>query len=275
MHYTARHQDEPESDEARDARRTSLLHALGAAVRARREGSRITRRALATVARVSERFLAQVELGEGNVSVARLDAIARSLGASAAELLAEAERASTHGEEAKGRGPGVVALLGLRGAGKSTIGTHLAKRLGVAFVELDQLIASAAGMTVGAILEIHGEAYFRRLERETLARFLERTDRAVLATSGSIVTDADTYALLRRRARTVWLKARPKDHWDRVVAQGDGRPMKGRPGAMAELRALLEARMPLYAKADITLDTSARGIKDATRTIAEAVGATP
>jgi XRE family aerobic/anaerobic benzoate catabolism transcriptional regulator len=154
----------------------------------------------------------------------------------------------------------VVVLLGLRGAGKSSIGPELAARLEVPFVELDQLVEQAAGMALGAVFELQGEAFYRRLERETLRRFLADTDGAVVAAGGSIVTDSETFDLLRRSAVTVWLKARPEDHMQRVVEQGDVRPMKNRPDAMAELKALLRARAPLYAQADHVVDTSLLGI---------------
>jgi XRE family transcriptional regulator, aerobic/anaerobic benzoate catabolism transcriptional regulator len=129
-------------------------------------------------------------------------------------------------------------------------------------VELDALVAREAGMKLSTIFELHGEDYFRNIEREALKKFLDSHQNAVIATSGSIVTAKETYALLQRRTSTVWLKARAKDHWDRVVAQGDGRPMKDRANAMNELKALLKSRTPLYAQADVTIDTSTLAIDD-------------
>jgi XRE family aerobic/anaerobic benzoate catabolism transcriptional regulator len=155
------------------------------------------------------------------------------------------------------RGP-LIALLGLRGAGKSSVGKHLARRLGVPFHELDALIERAAGLPLAQIFELQGEAFYRRLERETLARFLATTPAAVLATGGGVVTSPETFALLGRRCTTVWLQATPELHWRRVVRQGDRRPMRGHPGAMQELRALLAARGPLYAQAHLCIDTSGR-----------------
>jgi XRE family aerobic/anaerobic benzoate catabolism transcriptional regulator len=231
------------------SRRKRLLWGLGAAVRARRSERGLTIKALAEAARVSERFLAALESGEGNISVVRLADVADALGTSAAELLARAAEQPEPFEA-------VVALLGLRGAGKSAIGSRLARALGVPFIELDHLVAQRAGMALPALFEMHGEAYFRKLERAALADLLDKERACVLATSGSIVTDEQTYALLRRRARTIWLKARATDHWDRVVAQGDVRPMRGRANAKRELEALLLRRAPLYAKADITIDTT-------------------
>lgn len=199
---------------------------------------------------MSERYLIQLESGVGNISVARLEDIAEALGTTGAELLARASRPPLSPSRP------VVALVGLRGAGKSTIGAAVAKRLDVPFVELDESIVGEAGMPLGAIFEIHGERYYRNLERDVLRRLLERGRPAVIATGGSIVTDPETWGLLRSRARTVWLKASPDEHWNRVVAQGDARPMRGRPRARSELKKLLTARTPLYEQSDVVVDTS-------------------
>jgi XRE family aerobic/anaerobic benzoate catabolism transcriptional regulator len=224
------------------------LAAVGARVRAQRELQGWTRRQLADRSGVSERFLAQLEVGQGNISLARLADVAVALGTTPAALLAETPGAAA--------GTRIVALLGLRGAGKSTVGAALASRHRVPFVEVDHAIERAAGLELGQIFEMHGEAYYRRLEREVLHRLLATPGAAVLATGGSIVTDAENYALLRRRARTVWLRARAEDHWQRVVEQGDARPMGQNPQAFAELRALLQARAALYAEAHHVIDTS-------------------
>ena len=253
------------SRDARALKREALLRALGAAVRARRTALGLTLRSLAARAEVSERFLAQLELGEGNISVARLEDVAEALGTGAAALLAQAPQTPA---------PRIVALLGLRGAGKSTLGPEVARRLGVSFFELDALVAREAGMPLGTIFEMHGEAWFRGLEREVLGRFLEAHQAAVLATGGALVTASDTYAMLRARATTVWLKARPKDHWDRVVRQGDARPMRNRANAMAELKSLLRARKPLYAMADQVVDTSNATCDEAAARIVAALGPT-
>lgn len=238
------------------ADRAPLLARLGEVVRAARAERGLTRKELAARAHVSERFLAQLESGEGNISVLRLEDVAIALGTRAAHLLRDAS-------EPRQEPVGIVSLLGLRGAGKTSLGAAVARRLGVPFVELDELVAREAGMSLATIFEIHGEAHFRRVEREALRKFLDATPSAVLATSGSIVQDRETYALLRARTRTVWLKARAKDHWDRVVAQGDGRPMRGRANARSELEELLRARKPLYEKADVVVDTSAMGVDEA------------
>jgi XRE family aerobic/anaerobic benzoate catabolism transcriptional regulator len=206
---------------------------------------------------VSERFLVQLEAGEGNISVARLEDVAEALGTTGAELLAQATR-----PRAEAAVRTVIALVGLRGAGKSSIGAAVADRLGVPFVELDEAITREAQMTLSTIFEIHGEAYYRAMERDVLRRLLDSGKPAVVATGGSIVTDPETWGLLRSRARTVWLKATPREHWDRVVAQGDVRPMRGRPRAMNELRQLLTLRTPLYEQASMKLDTSGRTVSE-------------
>ncbi len=247
-------------------KRAHLLRTLGNAVKSQRAECGLTRKALAVRAHVSERFLAQLETGQGNISVARLQDVAEALDTTASSLLATA---SDQPESMRG----VVALLGLRGAGKSTLGAMAARRLGVPFVELDVLVAKEAGMSLATMFELHGESYFRKIERDALKRFFDGHPNAVLATSGSIVTDEATFTLLRRRACTVWLKARAGDHWDRVVAQGDGRPMKDRANAMSELKALLTARKPLYAKAAHVIDTSNVSLEDAVERVMAAVAA--
>lgn len=261
MNYTA---------DRRPAARTKLLQGLGAAVRARRTELGLTMRALAKRAGVSERFLAQLEGGEGNISVARLEDVAEALGTTGAELLA---RASSRPKAAGARR--VIALVGLRGAGKSAIGAALAEALGLRFVELDELIVREAQMTLATIFEIHGERYYRALEREVLRRVLDEGEPLVLATGGSIVTDADTWGILRARAHTVWLEATPREHWDRVVAQGDVRPMRDRPRAMNELRQLLAEREPLYRQADLVVDTSRKRPDDVVRAVVARLEADP
>lgn len=207
---------------------------------------------------LSPRFLVQVESGEGNISVRNLAGLAQALGTTPAALLS---------------GPGgeaalpVIALLGLRGAGKTTIGRRLARRLRVPFVELDRRVEEAAGLTLSEIFALHGEDYYRRLERETLEQILAEGRPLVLATGGGIVASTETYALLRRRTLTVWLRAKPEDHWNRVVQQGDRRPMADHRQAMAELRRLLAAREPLYAEAGHTVETSGVSVDE----VAEAV----
>ena len=228
------------------------LELVGATVRAHRDRRGWSRRALAEASGVSERFLGQLEAGDGNISLRRFADVAAALGTTPALLLTEADAPIER----------PIALLGVRGAGKSTVGTLLAKKLHVDFVELDQRIEAAAGLPLSEVFALHGEAYYRRVEREVLTSLLAEPGRVVIATGGSIVNDPTNYALLRARCRTVWLKARAEDHWTRVVAQGDQRPMRENPHAFAELRTLLSAREALYARAELTVDTTRKSARD-------------
>ena len=239
------------------------LEAVGSAVRSHRERLGWSRRELAAHSGVSERFLAQLETGAGNISLRRFAEVARALGTSPSALLGPADAPG---------GATPIALLGVRGAGKSSVGASLAHELGVDFVELDQRIEQAAGLPLGELFALHGEAYYRRIEREVLTRLLANPAPMVLATGGSIVNDPTNYALLRARCRTIWLSAGAEDHWNRVVAQGDQRPMAENPHAFAELRALLAARKDLYARADHTVDTTGRRVPQVVAAIAELVG---
>jgi XRE family aerobic/anaerobic benzoate catabolism transcriptional regulator len=233
------------------SRGDTLLALVGARVRQTRARLELSRRALAERSGVSERFLAQLEGGDGNISLARFADVAAALGTTPAELLV-------------GLAPDprkkAVALLGVRGAGKSTVGSELARKLGVPFVEVDQHIEKKAGLRLGEIFELHGEAYYRKVERDVLRTLLARSSPMVLATGGSIVSDADNFAFLRARCMTVWLKARAEDHWNRVIQQGDQRPMGKNPHAFAELETLLDSRATLYAGAHHTVDTSRRAV---------------
>jgi XRE family transcriptional regulator, aerobic/anaerobic benzoate catabolism transcriptional regulator len=240
-----------------DGGRTHLLEELGRAVREKRGENGLTLTELSKRAGVSVRFLADLEAGRGNISILRLHDVAVALGTSASALLdAEAQRA---------RHARPIALLGLRGAGKSTIGKRLAKRMRVPFLELDAMVEESAGLSLREIFELHGEARYREIERDVLRRVLDEP--CVIATGGSIVMDDETFSLLRANATTVWLQASPTSHWDRVVAQGDRRPMANRANAKAELAALLERRKPRYARADVTVDTDALGIDGTVRTL--------
>jgi len=240
----------------------SYLESVGATVRHHREQRGWSRRELAVHSGVSERFLAQLEAGDGNISLRRFADVARALGTQPSVLLAAVDAPAGHRP---------IALLGVRGAGKSSVGKALAARLGIAFVELDQRIEQTAGLPLGEVFALHGEAYYRRLEREVLAQLLAAPLPMVLATGGSIVNDPTNYDLLRARCRTIWLRARAEDHWNRVVAQGDRRPMAENPHAFAELRALLAARDQLYARADHTIDTADRPIPEIAAAIAALV----
>jgi XRE family aerobic/anaerobic benzoate catabolism transcriptional regulator len=233
-----------------------FLRELGHRIRARRLHQGLSQERLARAAGLSPRFLSQLEGGQGNISVARLFELSRALGTPIEELLKSDD----------GRRK-VIALIGLRGAGKTTIGTRLAKMLKRSFLELDQMIEEEAGLRLDEVFELHGEAYYRRLEREVLRRFLSTSTAAVIASGGGLVTDRVTYDMLKQRTLTVWLKARPEDYLARVAAQGDRRPMAGRAEPLAELRELLKERETLYAEAEVTIDTSEKTPEEITRNV--------
>jgi XRE family aerobic/anaerobic benzoate catabolism transcriptional regulator len=223
------------------------LRNLGERVRRARMDKNITRKALANSSGVSERYLAQLESGEANVSVLLLREIARALELSAASLLSEQLPAGHR-----------IALIGLRGAGKSTVGKLLADQLHAPFIELDREIEHASGLSIGMILDMYGQEGFRRLERQSLERVLKAQADFVLATSGGLVQDAETYNRLRETCRTVWLRTSPEEHMQRVIGQGDMRPMGNNAQAMDALKRILAEREPLYAQADTTQNTSGR-----------------
>jgi len=228
----------------------AYLAQLGDRVRAWRGEKGITRKELSAASGVSERYLAQLEAGEGNISVLLLRKVARAMGVTVESLVRE------EAPQQK-----CVALLGLRGAGKSTLGAKLAEFLKVAFVELDREVEKEAGAELGEVFAMYGQDAFRRFERRALERVLAQNDRAVIATGGSLVTDAGTYRMLLERCVCVWLKASPEEHMARVIAQGDMRPFKGRSAALDEIRQLLADRDRLYGRADLVLDTSGKSAR--------------
>jgi XRE family aerobic/anaerobic benzoate catabolism transcriptional regulator len=265
-----------------------FLAALGGEVRRGRAKRGMTRRQLAQTSHTSERYLAQIESGTGNPSVTVLRAIAQALDIPAANLLGEpvvhnsarvalldavaelpdhrlAELAqliearflpSDRADRARR-----IALVGLRGAGKSTLGRMLARHLGCPFIELDRLVEQDYGASIPDMIEIAGTATFRRHERAALARVIAEHEAAVITTAGGIVSDRESYALLLRRSHTIWIKARPEEHMSRVMAQGDFRPMAQNREAMADLVAILDARGPDYARAQAQLDTSGEAVE--------------
>lgn len=240
-----------------------VLVTLGQRARQLRQQQGLTLRALAERSGVSLRFLMDVEAGRGNISVRRLADLAGALQTTAADLVTADAAAA----------PRVLALLGLRGSGKTTIGRRLSRRLRVPFVELDRKVEARAGRGLGEIFSLHGEDYYRRLERETLVDLLANPQSMVIAVGGGLVTSPETFALLRRMATTVWLKARPDDYWNRVVRQGDRRPIDQHPQAREALRELVRRREPLYSRADITVDTTGLTPTEAVGRIEHAVAA--
>jgi XRE family aerobic/anaerobic benzoate catabolism transcriptional regulator len=229
---------------------TAYLSLLGERVRAWRNEQGLTRKALAAASGVSERYLAQLEAGEGNISVLLLRKVARAMGVPVDQLVREEQ--SEHKP---------IALLGLRGAGKSTLGAKLAEALKVPFVELDREVEKEAGARLAEVFAMYGQDAFRRFERRALERVLAAHERAVIATGGSLVNDSGTYKLLRSRCLCVWLKASPEEHMSRVIAQGDMRPFKGTSTALDEIRRLLAQREHLYSRADTVLDTSGKPVR--------------
>lgn len=269
--------------------REPLLVALGTRVRGLRARRGITRKTLAQIADVSERHLANLEAGDGNPSVLILAQVARALDCPIAELLGDETTDSpdwllirdllhqrTPAELALARVRltelfGVdgaadqrsqrIALVGLRGAGKSTLGRLLATERGIPFVELNREIERIAGCKPEQIHTLYGPAAYRRYERRALDEALKAHPAAVIATPGGIVSEAATFNVLLANCYTVWLTAEPDEHMNRVVAQGDLRPMSGNREAMADLKLILNERTPFYAKADLRFDTSGKTLE--------------
>jgi XRE family aerobic/anaerobic benzoate catabolism transcriptional regulator len=281
----------------------ATLAELGARVRAWRARRGMTRKQLAADSGLSERFLADVEGGKGNVSINSLEAAAQALNITLIDLLQDAARPAlarvqsllSHlddtqldqahqllaisfglGED-KGRDKR-IALIGLRGAGKSTLGAQLAQQRGVPFIELDKEIEREAGTSMNEILLLHGQAGYRRYERRALFRIAQdHADGVVMTTGGSIVSERDTFDLLQSRFYCVWIKASPEEHMSRVVAQGDMRPFDSTRGATKEalddLRRILASRETLYARADAVVDTASRTVRQSLKDLERAVPA--
>jgi len=260
---------------------------LGKRVRQLRNLRGMTRKVVARESDVSERHLAQLESGEGNVSIVLLRRIAAALNVSLVELFAPEveepsekqmiqrflERLPNHrledvvfrlmrdfspGEKLRRRR---IALIGLRGAGKSTLGSRLASEMRVPFIELDGEIEKDTGIPLGEIFALYGQSGYRAIERRTLARVLSEQECAVLSVGGGVVSEKDTFDRLLSHCYTVWIKALPEEHMARVLEQGDFRAMAGNDQAMEDLRRILEAREPLYRQADLELDTSGSSVE--------------
>jgi XRE family aerobic/anaerobic benzoate catabolism transcriptional regulator len=270
------------------ARKEAFLPLLGARVRHARSRRGMTRKMVAREANVSERHLAQLEAGEGNISIVLLQRIAAALNVTLVELFAPMveehvekqviqrflERLPAHrleevflrlkrdfGQEENARRTR-IALIGLRGAGKSTLGSKLALETNTPFIELDHEIEKDTGMPLAEIFSLYGQSGYRAIEKRTLERVLREHDRAVLSVGGGVVSEKDTYDYLLSHCFTIWIKAQPEEHMSRVIAQGDFRVMAGNDRAMEDLRRILEAREPLYRKADMSLDTSGDSVEE-------------
>jgi XRE family transcriptional regulator, aerobic/anaerobic benzoate catabolism transcriptional regulator len=282
---------------APDASERSRLPAeIGAIVRRARAKRGMTRKTLASLSRTSERYLAQIESGEGNPTVLVLECIARGLGLTLFDLLPldEGEQSRVRlakrlarltdeevqvllrGLDTSDSATGTVrarrvSLIGLRGAGKSTLGAALADRLGCPFIELDKLVERERGANVSMLFEVYGQSTFRRYEREALEKIAATHEAAVIATAGGIVADDDTYSALRAATHVVWLKASPAEHMQRVMEQGDFRPMARNREAMKDLVAILDAREAEYGRAHAQIDTSGRSVAECADELAATV----
>ena len=270
--------------------RHPFLNSLGERVRTLRARRGLTRKAVAQTARVSERHLANLESGTGNASILILLQVAQALQCSIFELLGDVTTSSpewllirellekrnegelrrvrqhigemfgTHGDEQARSNR--IALVGLRGAGKTTLGQRLADDLGFPFIELSREIEKFAGCSISEIHNLYGTNAYRRYERRALEEAIQIYPEVVIATPGGLVSDSATFNETLSHCFTVWLKAAPEDHLGRVAAQGDMRPMAGSKEALEDLKRILEGRSAFYAKADLAFDTSAQSLDD-------------
>jgi XRE family aerobic/anaerobic benzoate catabolism transcriptional regulator len=265
-----------------------FLRAIGERVREARARKNITRKALATQSGVSERYLANLESGQGNVSVLLLRQVGAALNLSPEELLRDRDDEPAELETIRQLLRGMtpqrlarasdlllrnfrdqpaerskrIALIGLRGAGKTTLGHKLAQKLKRPFIELDREIEREAGTSLSEIFLLYGQQGYRRYEHRCLENLLESEQACVIATGGSIVSERATFHLLLSTCFTVWLKALPEEHMARVIAQGDTRPMEGNAQAMDDLRRILKDRAGLYEQADAIVDTAGRSVRE-------------
>jgi XRE family aerobic/anaerobic benzoate catabolism transcriptional regulator len=295
----ARHDKAPGAESPRHP----FLGQLGERVRSLRARAGFTRKALARATGVSERHLANLEYGVGNASILILLQVAQALQCPLAELLGDPTTQSAesllirellagrddatlrraritlgellgtggaHGQGGRARSQR-VALIGLRGAGKSTLGALLADELGVPFVELSRQIEQFAGCSVSEIQALYGQTAYRRYERRAIEETIQTYPAAVIATPGGIASDPATFNLLLAHCTTVWLSASPEDHMNRVIAQGDTRPIAASREAMSDLKAILAGRTPFYAKAEIHVDTSAGPLEQTFTRLRQAV----
>jgi len=276
---------------------TGFLEQLGQRVRTMRALRGMSRKVLAKVSGISERYIAQLEGGKGNVSIMLLRRVSSAMGAHLEDLIPTAEPspdwavirdllrkaspaqiaqikdvlAGQVGPTYRRKSFAGIALIGLRGAGKSTLGKILAKKIGWKFVELNKEIEAENGLSVAEIIALYGQEGFRRMEQAALGQLLARNELTVLATGGGIVSEPVTFDLVLSSFYTIWLKAEPEEHMSRVRGQGDLRPMADDRSAMAELRNILVSREPLYARANAVVDTAGLTVDAAAARLTEAV----
>lgn len=276
-----------------------FLEQLGQRVRTMRALRGMSRKVLAKVSGISERYIAQLEAGRGNVSIVLLRRVSNAMAAHLEDLIPASESGPDwpvirdllrkaapnqiaqakdilaglgQGDQAQRKMPFAgIALIGLRGAGKSTLGRMLAKKIGWSFVELNKEIEAQNGLSVAEIIALYGQEGFRRMEQSALGQLLARRELMVLATGGGIVSEPLTFDLILSSFYTIWLKAEPEEHMARVRGQGDLRPMADDRSAMAELRNILVSREPLYARASAVVDTAGLTINDAAARLVDAV----
>lgn len=275
----------------------TFLAELGQRARTMRGLHGMSRKVLAKVSGISERYIAQLESGKGNVSIVLLRRLAHAMGTPLEDLIPDGEASaewpvlralarkaspqqiaqardalSGHASPSQRNFASTgIALIGLRGAGKSTLGKRLAEDIGWTFIELNKEVERQNGLSVAEILALYGQEGFRRMEQIALVQTLSRKEPVVLATGGGIVSEPLTFDLILSSFYTVWLKARPEEHMARVRGQGDLRPMADDRSAMAELRTILLSREPLYARAAAQVDTAGLSVEDATARLAAAV----
>lgn len=278
----------------------AFLATVGERVRNARARRGMSRKILARDSGVSERYLAQLEGGAGNISILLLRQIARAMdlpitdflgdrapmGVDLALLLRQMEDLSAEQlqelqafiRDRFGVVPGVkrhIALIGLRGAGKTTLGQNLAQKFGLQFIEMAKEIEAEAGVSLNEIFDLYGQSAYRRFERRALERVTSDPTPKVIATGGSLPSEPSTYAHLLAHCFTIWLKAQPEEHMGRVVAQGDLRPMSGQSEAMADLKRILAQREALYARADLAFDTAGKTAEQASTELVAALRAHP
>ena len=282
-----------ETTELDEEKVSAFVATVGARVRFARMQQKISRRELSELSGISERYLAQLESGESNISVALLYKVAVSLDKdpdwflndtldentaglikrynSANSIVQQKIQSLLAASSATDSKADRICLIGLRGAGKSTLGKLLANALQYEFVELNVLIEERAGMPVSELIALYGQEGYRQLEKQAIDGLAEKNERMVLAVGGGIVSEEETFETVLETFHSVWLKAKPEEHMQRVLDQGDYRPMQGKQNAMTELKSILTDRESKYAKADLVVDTSEKSIEESLKELKKAI----